>query len=72
MDAVNVPAYFRNAIARSGPLLAGSPRNDTRYEAATQDPALAAADRRVAEIIRANGRVDTRSAVQAAVRSPVA
>jgi membrane fusion protein (multidrug efflux system) len=57
---------------RTGPQLAGSPRNEARYESATQDPALAAADRRVADIIRANGHVDTRSAVQAAVRTPAA
>jgi membrane fusion protein (multidrug efflux system) len=57
---------------RTGPTLAGSPRNESRYEAATQDPALEAADRRVADIIRANGRADARSAVQAALRTPAA
>jgi membrane fusion protein (multidrug efflux system) len=57
---------------RTGAMLAGSPRNEPRYEAATQDPALEAADRRVADIIRANGRANTRSAVQAAARLPAA
>lgn len=38
----------------SGPQLAGSPRTGPRWQAATQARALADADRRIAEIVRAN------------------
>jgi hypothetical protein len=40
---------------RSGLQLAGAPRTEPRYEAAAQDPVLVDADRRIAEILRANG-----------------
>jgi membrane fusion protein (multidrug efflux system) len=48
---------------RSGPQLAANPNSEPRYETATQDPALAEADRRITAIVRSNGRTgDTRSA----------
>lgn len=46
----------------SGAQLAVTPRTAPRWESATQDPALAAADRRIAEIVSANAAAPTRVA----------